>query len=40
MIEEIVSWHDNFWGNCTCVKCENIEGQNWLGKLLMKVRDE
>lgn len=30
-------WHDNFWGNCTCPKCEEIEGQNHLGKLLMKL---
>jgi ribA/ribD-fused uncharacterized protein len=33
-------WHDNFWGNCTCEKCKDIEGQNWMGKLLMKLRDE
>jgi ribA/ribD-fused uncharacterized protein len=33
-------WHDNFWGNCTCAKCENIPGQNHLGKLLMMVRKE
>jgi ribA/ribD-fused uncharacterized protein len=32
-------WHDNYWGNCSCSKCENIEGQNKLGKLLMIVRD-
>ena len=23
-------WHDNFWGNCTCKKCENVEGKNML----------
>ena len=33
-------WHDNFWGNCTCSDCKNIEGQNHLGKILMKVRQE
>jgi hypothetical protein len=33
-------WHDNFWGNCTCSNCRNIEGQNKLGELLMKVRQE
>lgn len=33
-------WHDNFWGDCRCLKCEHIEGQNHLGKLLMEVRDE
>lgn len=32
-------WHDNFWGSCTCDKCGN-KGENVLGKLLMKLRDE
>lgn len=32
-------WHDNFWGNCTCEMCKDIEGQNWLGKLLMNLRE-
>lgn len=32
------TWHDNFWGNCICSDCANIQGQNWLGKLLMEVR--
>jgi len=32
------TWHDNFWGNCTCDKCKNIEGQNILGKLLKRIR--
>ena len=32
--------HDNFWGNCTCRRCVEIEGQNQLGKLLMQVREE
>lgn len=31
-------WHDNFWGNCTCAKCENIKGQNNLGKILSQVK--
>ena len=31
-------WHDNYWGNCLCPKCKEIEGQNQLGKILMKVR--
>lgn len=31
-------WHDNFWGNCTCMKCQNIEGQNHLGQILMARR--
>ena len=33
-------WHDNFWGDCICVKCREIEGQNHLGQILMKVRQE
>ena len=39
--EELVegtTWHDNEWGNCSCPKCQHIEGKNKLGKLLMKVR--
>ena len=27
-------WHDTFWGVCDGI------GQNWLGRLLMEVRDE
>lgn len=41
--EELVegtTWHDNYWGNCTCDKCKNIVGRNQLGKTLMRVRDE
>lgn len=40
--EEIVEsnyWHDNFFGSCTCEKCNNV-GKNNLGKILMKVRSE
>lgn len=33
-------WHDNYWGNCYCDKCKNIEGENHLGKILMKIREE
>lgn len=32
-------WHDNYWGDCYCSKCMNIQGQNHLGKLLMKLRN-
>lgn len=32
-------WHDNFYGSCTCSKCNN-NGENHLGKILMKVREE
>lgn len=31
-------WHDNFWGSCHCLKCKG-KGQNHLGNLLMKIRD-
>jgi ribA/ribD-fused uncharacterized protein len=40
--EELVdgtNWHDVFWGVCSCPKC-NGSGENNLGKILMKVRDE
>lgn len=30
-------WHDNFWGMCNCGRCS--DGQNHLGKILMKVRE-
>lgn len=33
-------WHDNIWGDCKCKKCEDIQGQNWLGRLLMEVREQ
>lgn len=38
---EIVEWNywcDNFWGVCTCGKCNG--GENNLGKILMKIRDD
>lgn len=41
--EELVegnTWHDNFWGNCTCNNCCSIKGINMLGKILMEVREE
>lgn len=33
------TWHDNFFGSCTCEKCGN-RGNNHLGKLLMMIRSE
>jgi predicted NAD-dependent protein-ADP-ribosyltransferase YbiA (DUF1768 family) len=39
--EELVEgnyWHDNFWGACSCRKCEGREKHNHLGRILMKVR--
>jgi ribA/ribD-fused uncharacterized protein len=34
-------WHDTFWGICTDCRsgCEGV-GENWLGRLLVQVRDE
>ena len=31
--------HDNRWGKCLCNSCKNKEGQNWLGKILMEIRE-
>ena len=33
------TWHDNYWGSCTCDYCED-KGQNNLGKLLMEIRSQ
>lgn len=38
--EDTTSWHDNYWGNCRCPKCRNIQGQNRLGIILMETRDK
>ena len=32
-------WHDNFWGWCTCFDCMAQKHRNFLGKILMSVRD-
>jgi hypothetical protein len=32
-------WHDTEWGVCNCKACGNV-GQNWLGRILMMVREE
>lgn len=34
------TWHDNYWGDCTCERCKDIQGKNQLGVTLMQVRDE
>jgi predicted NAD-dependent protein-ADP-ribosyltransferase YbiA (DUF1768 family) len=34
------TWHDNFWGNCTCSRCIHTPGANVLGSLLMHVREK
>ena len=33
-------WHDNTWGDCSCDKCANIVGENRLGRILMRVRED
>jgi hypothetical protein len=33
-------FHDNVWGNCTCPRCKDIEGENRLGRALMDLREE
>ena len=33
-------WHDNYWGDCKCRHCADIEGANKLGLVLMTVRHE
>jgi len=40
MLIEENSWHDNIWGDCCCHKCSNIEGENFLGLILMLVRED
>ena len=37
---EGTTWHDNYWGDCSCEKCKDIHGNNQLGKTLMQVREE
>jgi len=32
-------WHDNHFGDCVCDKCVDIEGKNYLGKMIMKIRE-
>lgn len=39
LLEEGNMWHDNFWGICRCERCKNKTGQNYLGRILMSVRD-
>jgi ribA/ribD-fused uncharacterized protein len=39
-LEEGNYWHDQYWGNCTCPAHNYTPGENWLGSLLMQVREE
>ena len=34
------TWHDNYWGVCRCERCAGQKGQNKLGKLLERLRNE
>lgn len=36
------TWHDNYWGECSCTTCRDtgVAGLNRLGATLMRVRDE
>lgn len=34
------TWHDNEWGVCRCISCQDIVGKNKLGKILMRIRSE
>lgn len=34
------TWHDNYWGNCSCTRCHGKPGLNKLGEMLMKLREE
>lgn len=38
-IVEFNNWHDNYWGDCTCLQCFR-KGENHLGRILMELRDE
>lgn len=38
-LQELNTWHDNYWGTCTCDRCQNM-GQNHLGRLLTQIRTE
>lgn len=33
------TWHDNFWGDCQCLRCYHV-GENHLGEIWMRLRDE
>ena len=34
------TWHDNYWGMCTCERCTRKNYSNNLGKILMRIREE
>lgn len=38
MLIEGNTWHDNYWGDCSCARCKGRPGTNALGELLRYVR--
>lgn len=34
------NWHDNYWGACSCSRCENKKQYNYLGQMLTQIRNE
>ena len=34
------NWHENYWGECVCEKCSEKDKNNFLGKILMQVRED
>lgn len=32
------TWHDNYWGQCSCERCRNTVGKNMLGHILTMER--
>lgn len=38
-LSEDNTWHDNFYGNCTCARCRETLGLNHLGNTLMTLRE-
>lgn len=39
-IVEFNWWHDNYWGDCQCIKCFRKGANNHLGQILMKQREQ
>lgn len=33
------TWHDNYWGVCSCDECQGLDQKNKLGYTLMRYRD-
>jgi len=38
LLVEKNTWHDNYWGDCTCLRCFRV-GENHLGEIWMDLRD-